>query len=177
MSPTTLSRVIRKDLKLLPFRISTQHVLQQQEKEERIEMCNWLNKKLERTPSWLNHICFSDEAHFHLNRAVNNHNNVFWRESRPEEISEKHPKGSKVTASVAFNAKHGLLGTYWFEENGRIVTINSDPYIAILDQFHSDLTQKLTQGQFRLAWFVQNGARPHAAHASLHQQGDFSRMV
>ena len=45
--------------------------------------------------------------------------------------------------------------------------MNSECSIAILDQFHGDLTQKLTQGQLRLAWFMQDGARPHAAHASL----------
>ena len=58
---------------------------------------------------------------------------------------------SKVTAFVAFNAKHSLLGPYWFEENGHTVTIS---YIAILDQFHGNLTQKLNQIQLRLAWFV-----------------------
>ena len=88
-------------------------------------------------------------------------------ESSPEEIGEKHLKSPKITAFVAFNAKHNLLGPYWFEENGHTVTINSERYIAILDQFHGDLTQKLTQGQLRLAWFMQDGARPHTAHASL----------
>ena len=56
---------------------------------------------------------------------------------------------------------------YWFEENGHTVTINSERYIAILDQYHDDLTQKLTQGQLRLALVMQDGARPHTAHASL----------
>ena len=51
MPPTTLLRVMRKDLKLFPFRISTRHVLQQQDKEKRIEMCNWLNEKLEQLPA------------------------------------------------------------------------------------------------------------------------------
>ena len=47
-------------------------------------------------------------------------------------------------------------------------------YIATLDQLHSDLTQKLTQRQLRLAWFMQDGARPHTAHASLdHLRGLF----
>ena len=68
---------------------------------------------------------------------------------------------------MAFNAKHSLLGPHWSEENGHIVTITSEHYIAILDQFHGDLTQKLTQGQLRLAWFMQDGARPHIAHAPL----------
>ena len=71
-------------------------------------------------------------------------------------------------AFVAFNAKHILLRPYWFEENGHTVTIiHSERYITILDQFYGDLTQKLTQGQLRLAWFMQDGARPHTAHALL----------
>ena len=47
----------------------------------------------------------------------------------------------QVTAFVAFNEKHGLLGHYRFDKNGRTFTINSECYIAILDQFHGDLTQ------------------------------------
>ena len=50
--------------------------------------------------------------------------------------------------------KHTLLGPYWFEENGRTVTINSERYIAILDQFQGKQTQKLTQGQLILASFM-----------------------
>ena len=160
-------------MKMFPFRISTHHVLQQQDKEKRIKVCNRLNRKLEQTLSWLNHIWFSDEAHFHLNGAVNNHNNVFWGESSPEGISEKHFKGPKVTVLVTFNAKHGLLGPYWFEENGRTVTISSERYNAILDQFHGFLTPKLIQGQLRLAWFLQDDARPHTGHASLHHLRGF----
>ena len=47
---------------------------------------NWIGK-------W-----FTDEAHFHLNGAVNHHNPVYWRDERPEEITEKCLKGPKVTA-------------------------------------------------------------------------------
>ena len=88
-------------------------------------------------------------------------------ENSPKEIGEKHLKRLKFSAFVAFNAKHSLLGPYWFEKNGHTVTINSERYIAILDQFHGNLTQKLTQGQLRLAWFTQDGVKPHTAHASL----------
>ena len=44
-SPTTLLRIIRKNLKLFPFRILSLHVLQQQNKEVRIKKCDWLNEK------------------------------------------------------------------------------------------------------------------------------------
>ena len=88
-------------------------------------------------------------------------------EEKPENIIEKRLKGPKVTAFVVFNAKHGMLESYWFEENGRTVTINCERYIANLDQFRGDLTQKLTQGYLSLAWLMQDDARPHTANASL----------
>ena len=52
-------------------------------------------------------------SHFHLNGAVNNHNNIFWGSSPPEEIVKKQLEGKKVTAFVAFNAEHGLLMADW----------------------------------------------------------------
>ena len=92
---------------------------------------------------------------------------VLLHEVAQKKLGRSTSTGPKVTKFVAFNAKYILLGLYWFKENGHTVTINSERYIAILDQFHGDLTQKLTQGQLRLAWFIQDGARPHTAHASL----------
>ena len=155
------------DLKLFPYKISTHHVLKEQYKEKHIVMCEWFNDKLEQTPSWLNHIWFSDEAHFHLSGAVNNQNSIFWGEQAPEEISEKQLKGTKVTAFIAFNTKHGLLGPYWFEEHGKMVTVNSLHYCVIMQRFHDDLSQKLTPEQLRLTWFMQDGATPHTANTSV----------
>ena len=139
---------MRKDLKLFPFRISTHHVLQQQDEEKRIEKCDRLNEKLEQTgPITFGFVI--KHTFISMGRLVTTH--VFWGESSPEEISDKHLKGPKVSAFLAFNAKHDLLGSYCFEENGRTVTINSERYIAILDQFHCSLIQKLTQGRFGLS--------------------------
>ena len=128
ISSSTVWRVMTNDLKLFPYKISTYHALKEQDKEKRIAICECFNDRLERTPSWLSHIWFSEEAHFHLNGAVNNHNNIFWGEKTPGEISEKQLNGAKVTAFITFNAKHGLLGPYWFEERGKTVTVNSRCY-------------------------------------------------
>ena len=129
-------------------------------------MWEWFNDKLEQTPSWLSTIWFSDEAQFHLNGAVNNHNNIFWGEQAPGVISDKQLKGVKVTAFISFSAKHGLLGPYWFDEHGKMVTVNSHCYCVIIQRFHDDLSQKLTPGQLRLTWLMQDGATPHTANAS-----------
>ena len=141
-------------------------------------MCEQFNDQLEQTPSWLNHIWFSDEAHFHLNGAINNHNNIFWGEQTPEEISEKQLKGVKVTAFIAFNAKHGLLGPYWFEEHGNMITVNSPHYCVIMQRFHDDLSQKITPRQLRVTWFMQDGATSHTVDASAEfHQGLFGNHL
>ena len=155
------------DLKLFPYKISTHHVLKEQDKEKHIAMCEWFIDMLEQTPSWLSHIWFGDESHFHMSGAVINHNNIFWGEQAPEEISEEQLKGVKFTAFIAFNAKHGLLGPYWFEERGKTVTVNSPCYCDIMQRFHDYLSQKLTPGQLRLTWFMQDGATPHTGNASV----------
>ena len=98
---------------------------------------------------------------------MNNHNNVFWGDAPPEEVTDKQLKGPKVTAFVAYNARRGLLGPYWFEERGRTVTITANRYCEIIRQFHADLNRILTPGQFRLAWFMQDGTSPHTAHETI----------
>ena len=108
---TTLLCSMRSDLKLLPFRIFT-HRLERWGQDQAPWNVWVIEREDERSPGWLNNIWFCDEAHYHLNGAVNNHNNVFWR----EEVNEKHLKGTKVTVWIAFNPIHGLFGLYWFQD-------------------------------------------------------------
>ena len=65
-------------------------------------MCNWLSDMMEQYSNWINLIWFSDEAHFHLNGAINNHNNIFSGAEPPEEITERYLKGPKVTCFCTF---------------------------------------------------------------------------
>ena len=77
--------------------------------------------------NWINLIWFSDEAHFHLNGAINNHNNIFCGAGPTEEITERYLKGPKITCFCTFNARWGTLGPYWFEnDNSRTVMINGE---------------------------------------------------
>ena len=53
-------------------------------------MCNWFNNKMEEDENWINNVCFSDEAHFHLDGYVNSKNCIFWETELP-------PRSSAVT--------------------------------------------------------------------------------
>ena len=98
-----------------------------------------------------------------------------FEEKRSQKQSVESASKAEVSAFVAIIAKLCLLGRYWFEKNGLTVTINSER--TILDQFHCNLTKKLTQGQLRLIWLMQDGARPHTTYVPLDISGDSSEII
>ena len=101
----------------------------------------------------------------HLNGAVNNHNDVFWGEEPPEEVSEKHLKGAEVTAWIAFNLRHG---PHWFQDGrGKTMTVNGERCCEIINKFNTELRQRFTVHRRSRMWFQQDGATPHTAHDSF----------
>lgn len=119
------------ELKLFPYNIYVRHKLNAEDKERKHVRCISLSQKLERTLGWINHIWFFDEAHFHINSSISNHNSIFWGSGLPEEITERQLNTTMVTAFVAYNARHGVLGSYWYE-GGRTVTINTKRYLKLI---------------------------------------------
>ncbi|KAI5721907.1 hypothetical protein M8J76_000717 [Diaphorina citri] len=64
----------------------------------------------------------SDEAHFHLNGFVNRQNFRYWGAENPRELHEKPLHSPRVTVWCAVG-KNTVIGPYFFEENGRHLTI------------------------------------------------------
>ena len=130
-------------------------------------MCEMLQQKMEANPNWIRDVWFRDEAHFHINGAVNSHNNIFWGSQRPDEVEEKSLQGRKVTAFVAVRYR-GVFGPYWFEDkNGRTVTISQERYRSIVNAFYEDLKQSMSTAALRRQWFMQDGATPHTANETI----------
>ena len=127
---------------------------------------NWFQNKIEGDPDFLNHVWFSDEAHFMLSGHVNSKNNVFWGTQAPEEVLQRPLYSLKCTAWVAIS-KHGIIGPYWFEdENEKALTVTKERYIVVLNKFWMDL--EIQQGINRnVQWFQQDGATPHTANITL----------
>ena len=116
----------------------------------------------------MNSSWFSDEAHFHLNGAINIHNTIFWDAEPLEEVDDTSLKDPNSTCFCAFNARWGILGPYWFEDaNGKMVTVNGEWYSEVLRRFLADLTELLSPNQRRLARFMQDGTQPHTAGETI----------
>jgi len=105
----------------------------------------------------------SDEAHFHLNGAVNKQNFRYWAERNPRELQEQPLHSLRVTVWCAV-ADFGVIGPYFFEEGGATVTVTSDQYIETLETF---LRPKLDDVDTEDVWFQQDRATAHTAPRSL----------
>ena len=167
ISKQTVQRCLKEDLKLFPYRITVHHILSDDDISRRLQMCLWFHKQMEEHPRWIDNMWFSDEAHFHLSGAVNNHNNVFWGSEKPDSVAQRSLKGPKVTAWCSLNSKYGMIGPYWFEEEGQTVTVNQARYRAIVDRFANDLKTKVSAIDLPKVVFMQDGATPHTANETI----------
>jgi hypothetical protein len=112
-------------------------------------------------------VFFSDEAHFHLSGTVNKQNFRYWSESNPREF---HRAGYDLKVTVwcaVFN--FGVLGPYFFEEDNVTVTVNSDCYCAMLQNFFQPRLDGIFNDQHGAdnVWFRQDGATAYTSHRSL----------
>ena len=133
-----------------------------QEEEERyaVKMLD----KIEETPSFLNLLWTSDEAHFHLDGKANSMTNVFWGSSRPNEVATKPLHSPKCTVWAAISAR-GIIGPIFIEESGAAVTVTKERYVEVLKTFKSEL-HTLYPSLMSNFWFQQDGASSRTSNLS-----------
>lgn len=165
MKPSSMLTILKKDLKLTPYKMHNVQQITEADKTTRMEMCLRFQEKMDNDDEWINNVWFSDEAHFYLNGNVNSQNCRTWSSEPPDEVNERPLHSAKCTAWCAISA-NGIIGPLWFEEHGTTVTITQERYRRILDCFYA-----LLQGQqdlhFESQWFQQDGATPHTANETM----------
>lgn len=165
-SHTTVRQILTKDLKLSPYKVTMHHALNEGDKEQRMTYARWLKEKTDADPEFLNHVWFSDEAHFHLNGAVNAQNSRVWTSELPDMVLESPLHSPKVTAWCAMTA-NGLIGPFFFEaSNGTTVTVNKTRYVSMLERFWHALEDD-PEIDTENMWFQQDGAPPHTSRIAL----------
>lgn len=160
----TTRTIMRKDLKLRPFKHQRVQQLKPGDPEKRLEFANQM---LEQFPTFDN-ILFSDEAHFYLHGFMNRQNNRTWAQTNPCVIVENPLHAARVTVWAGL-ASWGVVGPFYFEEEGNggpvTVTVNSARYGAMLRGLDS------VRGNFPdwndRTWFQQDGAPPHRARVIM----------
>ena len=129
-------------------------------------MCRWFCDKVDENPDFLDNLWPSDEAHFLLSGHVNSKNNIFWGSTPPEDCLQRPFHSIKCTAWVAIS-KHGIIGSYWFEDDSeRSFMVNSQHYIEVLQKFWTTLGQR--RGfEKDSQWFQQDGDTLHTSNETL----------
>ena len=130
----TCRRVLMNNIRAYPYRIQMLQTLTASDKKQRSAMAVKMLDKIEETPSFLNLLWTSDEAHFHLDGKANSKTNVFWGSSRPNEVATKPLHSPKCTVWAAISAR-GIIGPIFIEESGAAVTVTKECYVEILKTF------------------------------------------
>ena len=163
---STVYRILRFDLEYFPYKIQIRQSLSNKDCDSRLDFARWMMDLINETPDVLNLIWFSDESHFHLNGHVNSQNCRYWGSENPHEVLERPLHPDKTTVWCAISSQ-GIIGPYFFEENGETVTVNGIRYRAMLQDFFLPELRRLVGRNIRNQWFQQDGATCHTANNTL----------
>lgn len=156
----TVMTILRKDLKLWPYKHQRVQQLKPGDHEKRMNFANLMLYESEGLD--FDNIIFTDEAHFYLHGFINRQNNRTWALDNPHVIMETPLHAQRITVWAGL-ASWGVIGPFYFEEeiNGEpvTVTVNGPRYEAML---RGPLTaaRRTFTGWNDATWFQQDGAPP-----------------
>ena len=81
LSKSTFHRILKKDIRLHPYKMQIKHELQPCDYARRRTFCNWFISKDQR---FTERLVVTDEAAFSMNGRVNTQNTRFWSNNPPE---------------------------------------------------------------------------------------------
>ena len=167
MADTTVRKILKIDLKFKAYKITRRHRLRQPDFQKRIDYSIAHLSILSGNPTIADLIWYSDEAHVQLDGYVNSQNARHWGSTRPDVVVQRQAHPPKLTIWVAISS-YGIIGPFFFEENGATVTVNGQRYLDVLQNSFIPALQQLNVIDPSLPtdwWFMQDGARPHITRA------------
>lgn len=149
---TTLRRIMKKELKLYPYKIQMFQELTEYDAQRRLAFANNILSQFEDDLIDPGKIWFTDEAHFWMSGYVNKQN-YRWAKENPRIGRSTSMKPQRVTAWCAISSS-GVIGPFFFEQN-----VTGSRYRDMLESEFIPTAQGM--GCVRGWWFMQDGARPH----------------
>ncbi|GFW41399.1 DUF4817 domain-containing protein [Trichonephila clavipes] len=107
--PSTLWKILRKDLGLRVYKIQLVKELKPNDHQARRRFVEWAQNEIAVVPDFHKRIFFSDEAHFWLNGYVNKQNCRIWSEANPQVYVETPLHSEKLIVWCALWAD-GIIG-------------------------------------------------------------------
>lgn len=166
ISNRSVRRILHQDLHFHPYKIQVVQELKEPDYNRRVMFCDEILTVKNQVPNLSNLLIMSDEAHFYLSGHVNKHNMRYWSADNPKELHPKPLHSPKVTVWCAVSTER-IFGPYFFEDNGgNTVTVTSDRYVDMLNNFFIPLLEELEIDTEQL-YFQQDGATAHTADQSM----------
>ena len=96
MSRSTVHDVVRKRLKMYPYKLQIVQAITQDDRVARKEFAVTMLRRMEQYSNFLEQIIFSDESTFHVSGKVNKHNVRIWGSENPHVTGEYVRDSPKV---------------------------------------------------------------------------------
>lgn len=148
---STVHNIMRRQLKLWPYKCRMIHALQSGDFEKRIEFSKWLLHYKE----IIENVLWSDESYFSLDGVINRQNCRWWCETNPNVFVEHHIYSPKICVWFGFSAKFGVT-PYFFDS-----TVTAEKYLIMLESHVIPELKRMRK--LSSTYFMQDGAPPHFA--------------
>lgn len=164
---STVQRILRSG-RYHPYHITLTQSLSAQDRQSRVDFCNWALRKLDEDPDFFQYVLFSDEATFQSTGHLNRHNCHYWARENPhwtQHIDHQHRWSVNVWCGIVDGQ---VIGPYFF--NG---TVTGQNYLEFLRNQLPGLMEDLSCRTRQRMWFQQDGAPPHFARVVRHHLNNF----
>lgn len=153
ISQASVYRIIKKKLKLYPYKIQVYQELTDYDMSRRLDFAREMIDMIVSGTIKTKRIWFSDEAHFWMTGYVNKQNYRFWGSENPRIFETTTLKPQRITVWCAM-CEYGIIGPIFLDQN-----INGERYNRmLLEEFIPVVQGMKTIDRF---WFMQDGALPH----------------
>ncbi|GFU19028.1 DUF4817 domain-containing protein [Trichonephila clavipes] len=159
LCPSTLWKILRKDLGLRAYKIQLVQELKPNDHHERRRFVEWTQNEIAVVPDFHKQILFGDGAHFWLIGYVNKQNCRISSEANPQVYVETPLHTEKLTGAL-----YRLVESFFKNDEGHNVTVNGDRYRAMITNF---FIPELNNHDVQELWFQQDGATCHTARATI----------
>ena len=109
----SVQKSVRKYLKMYPYKIQVLQLLKEGDYEKRLEFADTMVARINQNPRYLETVCFSDEATFHVSGRVHRHNVRIWGKTNPHVFREHERDSPKVNVWAAM-FHNQVIGPFFF---------------------------------------------------------------
>lgn len=144
-------RILRKRLKMKPYRLQMLQQLRDDDKVKRLAFCVEIQTRFEED-GFIDRLIFGDESTFHISGKVNKHNLRIWGTENPREIVQHERDSPKVNVYCAVS-KQKVYGPFFFQEK----TVRGTSYLDMVSEWLIPQVEEDSNDYI----LVQDGAPPH----------------